>query len=343
MIKNCIVQSIFDRWVAWFKLRDGGTTIHVVFDTNDVRFSDRIPFWKDTICHHLIGVRCQGASSSGFEGRVSVLGGQDGALAQIAAGPHVAWTDDNVPREKDFFYLFVQSRGDVHIRRNEGDFTLRPGDLYLHDAKTDHQFEFPDSFEHLALRVPSGFARRHWPEFRNLNFMLYEGNKQPANRLVTTLAAALIEAADQLNEQEVSTSVIAAFNIFVSSVNARQPEHFNAIPSPVLLLQRAKHYIAAHLQDVDLSAQRVAQMHGITRRYLDTLFAQEGTTATTHIQDLRLSRCAAELERHRATSVPVSEIAYDWGFRDPSSFARAFRRKHGCSPSAYRKGYCFQN
>lgn len=317
------------------------THIHIVFDTKSVRLSDRIEYWRDTICHNLIGVRCQGASWANFEGRVSVLGGERGALAQISAGPHVAWTSSEVPREKGFYYLFVQREGQLNLRRDEGDFTLLPGDLYLHDAETEHQFHFPENFEHLALRIPSALARKHWPGLHNVQFMLHDGRNQPVNRLISALASELMENAEDLLEAEVSASVMAAFDIFVQSVNAREPQHFGGLPTPVKLLRRAKQHISAHLSDATLTPDRVAQELGVSRRYLDVLFGRDGKTASGHIQDLRLSRCAAELRSNRAHPRQISNIAYDWGFRDASSFSRAFRQKYGCSPKGYRAGRAF--
>lgn len=265
-----------------------------------------------------------------------MLGGERGALAQISAGPHVAWTSKEVPREKGFYYLFVQKHGQVNLRRDEGDFTLLPGDLYLHNAETEHQFHFPGNFEHLALRIPSTLARQHWPDLQNVQYMLYDGRDQPVNRLISSLASELMETAQDLLEPEVSTSVMAAFEIFVQSVNARNPQRFNTIPMPVKALRRAKQYISTNLTDATLTPDRVAHDMGISRRYLDVLFKRDGKTASVHINNLRLSRCAAELRMQSDHPKPISDIAYDWGFRDASSFSRAFRRKFGCSPKVYR-------
>lgn len=298
--------------------------------------SDRISYWRDTICRSLIGVRCEGATGSNFEGQVSVLAGEQTALAQISAGPHTAWTANDVPREKEFFYLYVQNKGQLNLRRDEGDFVLQPGDLYLHDAATDHRFHFPESFEHLAMRIPKPLAKRKWPELQSVSYMMFDGRRRPVNRLISSLSSGLMVAADDLMEREVSASVVAAFELFVQSVNARDSQAFERVPPPDKVLQRAKRFISDAIQDPDLKAARVATEVGISRRYLDMLFAREESSAAAHIRNLRLDRCAAELRRPRARFSRISEVAYTWGFRDPGQFSRAFRRKFGCSPSAYR-------
>jgi AraC-like DNA-binding protein len=34
--------------------------------------------------------------------------------------------------------------------------------------------------------------------------------------------------------------------------------------------------------------------------------------------------------------VPISFVAYRWGFNDLSSFNRSFKNRFGCTPSRYR-------
>jgi AraC family transcriptional regulator len=43
-------------------------------------------------------------------------------------------------------------------------------------------------------------------------------------------------------------------------------------------------------------------------------------------------------ERLRNTAVPVTDIAYDFGFAYPEVFSRTFKKHYGVSPSLYRKG-----
>ena len=47
-------------------------------------------------------------------------------------------------------------------------------------------------------------------------------------------------------------------------------------------------------------------------------------------------RLQALLEAVRAERVTISEIAFRWGFRDHSTFTRAFHRAYGMSPTEWR-------
>ena len=58
-----------------------------------------------------------------------------------------------------------------------------------------------------------------------------------------------------------------------------------------------------------------------------------GTSFRDHLTRVRMQR-AAELLRHG--SAPVRDVARHVGYRQPAQFAKAFRRRHGVSPSRFR-------
>lgn len=102
-------------------------------------------------------------------------------------------------------------------------------------------------------------------------------------------------------------------------------------------LAQLQDHILAHLQDEDLSPTTVAQANNMSPRYVHMLFAQLGVSASSWIRAQRLERCRDDLrsQAHRHSS--VAEIAYAWGFADPSHFTRVFTQQYGVGPRAYRE------
>src|SRR5690606_11826996 len=80
------------------------------------------------------------------------------------------------------------------------------------------------------------------------------------------------------------------------------------------------------LCDPDLDTRRIAARIGVSPRYVQMLFAEMGTTPTAFIQSRRLELAARRLERE-GMGATITEVAFDAGFNDLSSFCRAFRRK----------------
>jgi AraC family transcriptional regulator of adaptative response / methylphosphotriester-DNA alkyltransferase methyltransferase len=84
----------------------------------------------------------------------------------------------------------------------------------------------------------------------------------------------------------------------------------------------------------DLSLDDIARRVASSRRQLQRAYAEiGGTTFREHLTAVRMER-AAELLRVRGLT--VRDIAHRVGYRQPAQFAKAFRRHHGSSPSAFR-------
>ena len=94
--------------------------------------------------------------------------------------------------------------------------------------------------------------------------------------------------------------------------------------------------IAANLTRRDLSADTVAARHGISPRYIRTLFMDAGTTFTDFVLQQRLARAHSLLTNPHAGARAIGAIAYDAGFGDLSYFNHAFRRRYGATPSDIR-------
>ncbi len=107
----------------------------------------------------------------------------------------------------------------------------------------------------------------------------------------------------------------------------------DAGPSVPLWLRDTRDFLDAHLrQRLDLRV--LARRAGVHPVHLSRTFRKHfGLTMTDY---LRRGRLAAAMVRLSTTDDPVSQIARDAGFADPSHFAREFRRSLGDSPAGYR-------
>jgi AraC family transcriptional regulator of adaptative response / methylphosphotriester-DNA alkyltransferase methyltransferase len=84
----------------------------------------------------------------------------------------------------------------------------------------------------------------------------------------------------------------------------------------------------------DLSLDDIARRVASSRRQLQRAYAEIGrTTFREHLTAVRMERAAEMLDARGPT---VREVAHRVGYRQPAQFAKAFRRHHGVSPSAYR-------
>jgi AraC-like DNA-binding protein len=101
-------------------------------------------------------------------------------------------------------------------------------------------------------------------------------------------------------------------------------------------LRGIKTDIVINLGRGELSADVLAARHGITPRYLRSLFENEGTSFSEFVLGQRLMRAHRMLCDPLHMDRAIGAIASECGFSDLSYFYRAFRRKYGDTPSDVR-------
>ena len=96
-------------------------------------------------------------------------------------------------------------------------------------------------------------------------------------------------------------------------------------------------YIEEHLLE-ELHMPMIAKVAGTSESEIQkTFYALTGISIVEYIRRRRLSLAGLELQKREKS---VLEIALEYGYTSPDSFARAFRLMHGITPSAVKKGGC---
>lgn len=94
--------------------------------------------------------------------------------------------------------------------------------------------------------------------------------------------------------------------------------------------------ITLHIQDTELTLDRVAALIGIGRQPLQRHLKMRGTTFTAEVNSAKRLRAAELL---KTTDQAITEIAGAVGFIDSTAFTRAFKSWTGESPREYRKSH----
>jgi AraC-like DNA-binding protein len=89
--------------------------------------------------------------------------------------------------------------------------------------------------------------------------------------------------------------------------------------------------------DPSLNAITVANLLGITARYVHLLLEETGARFSRHVLERRLEKAAALLRDPQWRERLIIDIAAEAGFTDISHFNRAFRRKFQATPSVVRE------
>ena len=85
-----------------------------------------------------------------------------------------------------------------------------------------------------------------------------------------------------------------------------------------------------------LNGERIARALGVSERYIQQLFEENGRTVSAQIMNERLKAARRMLGDPAQDHLKVTDVAFGCGFSDLSNFTRAFRRKYGETPKAVR-------
>ncbi|MFK7877652.1 MAG: helix-turn-helix domain-containing protein [Paracoccaceae bacterium] len=118
------------------------------------------------------------------------------------------------------------------------------------------------------------------------------------------------------------------------SVTAGLHDRFHLNVHPTGMAARVRLALVENLPGGLSSADQIASTLAMSKRSLQRKLKDEGFSFKDVLED---TRRALALNHLHNTDMSVQEIAYILGFRDPSSFFRAFRNWTGTTPLAVRK------
>ncbi|HEY8707246.1 MAG TPA: helix-turn-helix domain-containing protein [Burkholderiaceae bacterium] len=248
-----------------------------------------------------------------------------GAGKRIAGGQSMPHAHGRAP-----FKLLFQLSGSACVTQAGRKAQLCASMFTLIDGQQPFSLEMPGAHQQILVQLPrSAVVARHRGIERRT--AVARGSDHAGDALLLDFVMSLARRADALRD---GTGLHAQGALLELLSGAEQRQ----CASPqAALVQRALVIIEMEFASA-LTAEQLAQRLGVSRRHLDALFARSGRTVSRAIWDCRLQRAAAQLRSPARQPTGIAELGYSLGFQDPAHFARAFRKRFGASPSAWRSG-----
>jgi AraC family transcriptional activator of tynA and feaB len=236
------------------------------------------------------------------------------------------------PRDEasGFVKLLLQMRGESLIAVDGKRARLAAGDLTLLDGARAFAIELGSDYEQLLFQLPRELVARRYELLLGRVGQALRGD-EPGHALVFDALSALVKHLDALSEGHRAQTLES----IIALLGALEPAPIESSTSR-RRLARAFVDLETHLADPELSAGMLASLQGISRRRLDAVFAEHGNSVERSIWDRRLERIAAQLLDPSQATRRLIDVALSWGFNSEAHFSRAFRKKFGEPPSAYR-------
>ena len=234
--------------------------------------------------------------------------------------------------DQDFYYLIVQSQGRARMCQEGNVAELSAGDMVLLDVSKPSDFYHSGLSQQLSIILPR-HVLNHTFQRPDISCGARIPHDLYCSRLIHQITGRnwAFEAMVKEEEQALQEAVASLLKPLVSA-GSGAGERENA-----QLLSRALTYIDANLSQGQLSVAVIAKELCVSERTVHRVFARRGMTVARYILELRLERSASALASATANQ-PISFVANCAGFSDLSHFSRAFKRKYGVPPRAYRKG-----
>jgi AraC-like DNA-binding protein len=144
----------------------------------------------------------------------------------------------------------------------------------------------------------------------------------------------LVRELDGMPERHHEGALGMALDVVANSMRFDRDEAAKG-PGEVLLSRLLTH-VDRMIDDPALSPETLGASHGLSLRYLDTVFEQLGVTAAEHIHEQRLLRCREALMEQPDRHTPT-DLARLLCFEDEAHLEGAFTRRFGVSPSEVRR------
>lgn len=113
-------------------------------------------------------------------------------------------------------------------------------------------------------------------------------------------------------------------------------EFFAASADEPDLIRTIVAYIREHYQDPSISLNKISDEFHISESYFSHMFKEKcGVNFSVYLEDLRLNEAARLI---REEDCGISELYMKVGYNNPGSFRRAFKKKFGVLPSAFKNG-----
>ena len=302
----------------------------LTLETAKVSWRDRVALWSDAltmVCGPLrtepLGATLDGTMMFGAIGRLQI-GHITVSRHRVGLPPELARAERH-PVVK----VIVQTAGASVYEQLGECVTLTPGDGLVYDVSQPHAITSTETTEHFVVTVPHDLVVG-----RGIRLDRLSAQRFSARTGVGRLAADLIHS----TFGELATISPACEDDLAASLLSLM---FLSLPSETVhtseaLRYRIESYIRDQIRDPELSIDKIASALRCSKRYLHMAFAASDRSIADYIWTTRLDGCCGDLARRADRT--ISEIAFAWGFSSSAHFSRAFRKRFGVTPSAFRHG-----
>jgi AraC-like DNA-binding protein len=315
------------------------------FSTTDAEPSQRLAYWHDALCKHIIEMDCTKPVPYDFSASMEIK--QFGSLTLVHASVsqvELARKPSHIARSNNrdtIFHLCLAGRARVEQGPNSG--AIAAGDFVLVDENVPYEAVTlhppnPDRadapVEWLCVKLDRSEIER-----RIGNIGVVAGRRIPGTaeiaRITRSFLAAVAASAGKMPIAQRTMLMEQTVDLIGATIVGALDQPVGSTMYRTSLLHRIKLHIRQNLHDTQLSTQSIAAAFRISPRHVQGLFAEYGESPGAYVRGQRL-----ELARRRLNTAihghgSIEDIAVACGFGSLAHFSRSFKAAYGESPRSY--------
>jgi AraC-like DNA-binding protein len=298
----------------------------------DAKSNLRIPLWMDW--HHkifkdyIIPIEF---GSGDVDGSVELRGFAQGQMVKIRPASQKIIKKSHKSIDSACLTIILQLSGNSSIKGAGNDLFLESNDIAF-VANTELEKTISPNAEMVLLNIPMPLVLSRQPNIQALVGIGYK-NHRPEIELVKNAICGAYNILPRISRSQHNNLLLSIIEL----LGIPEPERLDR-PKSEKRFDSSMKYVESYLGDQDFNADKLADLVHISRRRLDEIFVEKiGKSIANYIWDRRLERAANILDGQDGVRWSITDIAMANGFSDISHFSRAFKKRYGKSPVAFRR------
>jgi len=308
------------------------------FSTAALPDRDRLQIWRDVFGRQVVKVEMEPLGDGPFYSEADIRLLPNLIVASVnSSANRIKRTRQQVDDGSDDFILGVLTKGHVVASQGRHEATFSSGEAVLWSNGSTGGCYYPAETGFISLSIPRAILA---PAVADLDKMLMTviPRDTGALRLLTGYLQILLPDLAEMPPEVQALSIAHVHDLVALTLGATRDgaEIARGRGLRAVRLRAIEADIIANIASRDLSIDALAARHGISPRYIRSLFQRADTSFTDFVLKQRLARAYRYLTNPQFTGYMISTIAFESGFGDLSYFNHAFRRQYGMTPSDAR-------
>jgi AraC family transcriptional regulator, positive regulator of tynA and feaB len=239
--------------------------------------------------------------------------------------------------QNEKFVLVLLRAGSLKVTQAGRACVLGPNMFTLFDCNAPYTFQHVEQTDVLDVSMPAGVVRARLKRPDDLVATPLRADIG-FGRVVADFVQSLAREAPHIPDKVADSCAAKVADVFAVLFDSEGGDGLPIGDSAVrsAIYRRCVAFIEDNLVNPQLGPPMISAAVGISLRYLHKIFQASGESVGDYVRRRRLARSYEDLIDLRKRHLPIKEIAFRYGFRNPAHFSDAFKSQHGMSPRDMR-------